>query len=502
MAETLVEGEIKDGRGGAREGAGRKRTKPEPTEKDVAGSGKLTPAQSGVEFFDLLKTFDDGEWKERIIMNLYRLAPITDRTKTGNFKYLQKYLKPIEVDDVMREFGSGGYRLLLTRFDPVTRNTALLRQHEFDIENQDFPPKVPFGEWMDDDRNKKWAWAKPALLAQQQNAYAANGVGGNMNTDPVAMFKSAVDAVGKLRPETNDKERTDMAKMVIEEIRANRDYERKSNDPGQMLAIVKLIVDSTKPQPVAAGMGDGLTALMMQQLKAAQDMQTMLLTKLLDSEKHKGPTTLETLKELKEAVGLFRGNGGGSREAETTGWDVVTELGKKALDVLGFGFQFYLSRMGMRPQNPQPRQPAGDVQVVDAQPILLSPEEQANMVKGISDQYGQMFDDITPMLVDHFHNFDGLDFREWFKGEYGMATYRGVRQMNKQTFIDVIELRKKIAPEPLAMKLRQLAPPEALDTFIDDFLSDRVQQDDDDEGDPEPDEVAEPPKAKAAPKEF
>lgn len=474
MAETVLETSEKDGRGGRREGSGRKKTRPDLTPEQIAAN-RISVEDAAMDFFDYIKTFPEEDWKEQLFMYLHRLGPLIDRTKQGGYKYIQKYMQPVGADDIMREFGSGEYRIYFNRYDPATRRTALLRQFQFDIDNQSYPPKVPYGEWMDDDRNKKWSWAKPALLAQQQNAYAANGVGGNMNADPVQMFKSAVEAVGKLRPETNEKERTDMAKLVIDEIRSNRDYERKSNDPAQMLAIVKLIVDSTKPQPVANGAGDGLMAMMLQQMKASDERFQLLLTKLLDGGQNKAPSTLETLKELKEAVGLFRGNSGGSREAETTGWDVATELGKKALDVLGFGFQFYLSRMGMTPtpNAPKPGQPVTDIQVVDAQPVPLNPEEQANMVKSISEQYGQMFDEITPMLVDHFHNLDGLEFREWFKSEYGMATYRGVRQMTKQTFIDVIELRKKTAPEAVALKLRQLQPAADLDTFIDDFLSDR-----------------------------
>lgn len=497
MAETVIETTEKDGRGGRREGSGRKKTRPDLTPEQIAAN-RISAEDAAMDFFDYIKTFPDEDWKERLFMYLHRLGPLIDRTKQGGYKYIQKYMQPVGADDIMREFGSGEYRIYFNRYDPATRRTALLRQFQFDIDNQSYPPKVPYGEWMDDDRNKKWAWAKPALLAQQQNAYAANGVGGNMNTDPVAMFKSAVEAVGKLRPETNEKERTDMAKLVIDEIRSNRDYERKSNDPSQMLAIVKLIVDSTKPQPVANGAGDGLMAMMLQQMKASDERFQLLLTKLLDGGSNKPPSVLEVLKEVKEASSLFRGNGGGSREAETTGWDVATELGKKALDVLGFGFQLYLSRMGMTPPL-KPPMPGVDIQLVDAQPSPLTPEEQAMAVKQISDQYGQMFDEITPHLVDHFHNFNGLEFREWFIDEYGKATYRGVRGMSKQTFIDVIELRKTIAPEAIAMKLRQLAPPAELDAFIDDFLSDRPIPEEDGD-DPEGNET--PPVAGKAPKEF
>lgn len=503
MADVAIETPVKGKHGGKRAGAGGPRTRPDATAEDIQTGGllKLSDEQLGMDFFEMIRTFEETEWREHLQMYLHRLAPITDRTKTGNFKYLQKYTAVTDPDDVMKEFGSGGYRLTLNRFNPVNRTSTRLREHVFDIENRNYPPVVPFGEWIDDERNKKWLWAKPALLAHQQQSYAANGVGMNGPAfDSVQMLNTIVDAVTKFRPDATKDETVALSKMVIDEIRSNRDYERKSNDPGQMMAIVKMVLDAAKPPPAPAG-GDGFMALMMQQLKAAQDTQTMLLTRLLDSGSHKGPSTLEVLKEIKEAAGMFRG--GGSREAETTGWDVARDLGTEALKVLGFVGQIYISRLtqpGQQPRPGQPPVPVTDIQVLETQPAQMTPEEQANMIKQISTAYGQMFDEITPHLVDHFHNFDGLEFREWFVEEYGKATYRGIRGMSKETFLGVIEVRKKEAPSAVAAKLGQLAPPEKLAQFIDDFLSDRPVPEEDEETNDDPAEDTLP--VRPAAKEF
>lgn len=107
----------------------------------------------------------------------------------------------------------------------------------------------------------------------------------------------------------------------------------------------------------------------------------------------------------------------------------------------------------------------------------MTDETKARMVKNISDQYAMLFDELTPYLVDNFHNFDGLDFREWFRAEYGNNMYRGMRSFARETIIAVIELRKKEAPEPIRIKLAELQPPEKLETFIEEFLSDTPIED-------------------------
>ena len=38
-------------------------------------------------------------------------------------------------------------------------------RYEFEINNPQYPPKIPPGEWVDDVRNNKWAWAKPLIAA-------------------------------------------------------------------------------------------------------------------------------------------------------------------------------------------------------------------------------------------------------------------------------------------------------------------------------------------------
>lgn len=469
MAETeTVAVETERTHGGARLGSGRKRTRTDEVNPETAAAAAAV--DTAEEFFAYLKTFPADAWREELLLYLFRTGPLTDSRRTGNFKYIQKYSKPVDQEDIMRDFGSGGYRLYFNRYDPATRKTNLLREHNFDIQNIDFPPKVPAGEWIDDERNKEWAWAKPALLAQQNNAYAMNGMGGGMNVDPAAMFQAAVDAVGKLRPEANDDEKNSMAEKVIDLMQRNMDQTRAASDPTQMLSIVDKILTAVKP----AGGESSTTTLLLTKM---MEQNTTLLTKMLDQPKK---SMIEELKDLKGISDeLFGRRRNGPELPGKNAWDIAESLGTKVLDVASSIGQMYVMRMmGAQPNPAAP--PLTSTAVVSAEPMPpMSEEDKTRMIKTISDQYGVFFDEVTPHLVDHFHNFDGVDFREWFCEEYGKNFYRTLRAYDPRTVIDVIELRKKVAPdEKIRAKLAELQPPEKLTQFIQEFLSDEPLEDD------------------------
>lgn len=92
------------------------------------------------------------------VLYLYRLSPITDQTVAGKAVHITKYAEPIDENRIMHDFGSGGYRILANRRTETGAWSTAWRA-EFDILNMDFPPKVPKGAWMADERNKRWAWA-------------------------------------------------------------------------------------------------------------------------------------------------------------------------------------------------------------------------------------------------------------------------------------------------------------------------------------------------------
>ena len=252
MAETAVETggttpqqPPRDGRGGARPGAGRpegsKKQKPDP-----AAAAALGPKEND-DFFAVLRSFPETDWHERKFMYLYRTAPIIDRKATGQDLNLMKYMKPIDAHDVMLEFGSGGYKIIFVEYDPGTQKTTVLRTHYFKLFNQDYPPRIPYGEWLDDERNKDWLWAKPKLLAAQTAATTPppQPAAGN----EVGLLNAVVAAVDKLRPQDSTKEKESLTSQVMKMMGDSHKeaLAAAKNGPTETLALVNAIVGAIKP---------------------------------------------------------------------------------------------------------------------------------------------------------------------------------------------------------------------------------------------------------------
>ena len=144
---------------------------------------RLAAAQNGQgknggewRFFEGQKRIQSEDWGTRANVYLYRLEPITDRLKGGNSTvFVMKYDEPVDQDKILVDHGSGKYRAILTFRKPGENTGDQVDSAIFEMLNPNFPPKVPPGEWVNDSRNKKWAWAAPMLpktAAQQQQEQA------------------------------------------------------------------------------------------------------------------------------------------------------------------------------------------------------------------------------------------------------------------------------------------------------------------------------------------
>jgi hypothetical protein len=485
----------------------------EPTKRPVgrprndgrpAGSAKETrppaPNEDGGEytdFFSDLKLFPKSDWDEQLMMYLYRTHPLIDLGIKGKGEWkIEKFCRPVDAQEILERHGSGGYKVLLCRWDPVTRRTTLLRTHYFTMLNMTYPPKVPFGSWLDREDNKDWLWAKPALEKQIGNGTAPPG-----QTSDAALFQAAVNAVKDLRPEVNKEDQTTLTKLVI-------DTMKEANNPATTLSLVNTVVSAI------AGKGDGaangIMTLVTSQLNALQTelaaeraFNRELLTKLTTpaaapaaGEKKSLKSEVLELADTMSALGFQKGGG--------TDWaEAGVEIGKeilKSLTVLGTAI---ITKQPAKPgqaqqqQRPAPvidahAQIAAPPAAAAAEPQQQTPEEAMSTIQQLSNQFGGLFDQCAPFLVDQFvKGFSGMEFREWFKESYGAVGYNAMRGMDPRTIFDVIELRKTQGPEHVQQLLQQLQPPDELLTFITQFLSDEPVDDDE-----EPDEAPAPAAAK------
>jgi hypothetical protein len=156
MAEAAV---LEPTKGPAR-GKKRPNQKTKPASRPRAGA-KPDQIPRTVTFFARVAQIDKEDWGSRASMSLYRLEPIIDRLRGSEKKHIAKYEEPIDENRIKLDYGSGRYRLYLNFKMPGAHEGKELDAIEFDILDMNYPPKVPYGEWVDDQRNRKWAWAKP-----------------------------------------------------------------------------------------------------------------------------------------------------------------------------------------------------------------------------------------------------------------------------------------------------------------------------------------------------
>lgn len=506
MAQTTAERENsteKRGRGRPRRANGRAvepdepitHTDDEPAETDpaaeAAAAEEAARDTSNDDVFAHMRSFPKEAWDERILAYLYRVGPITDRTRDGGYKYLMKFSKPFDSDEIMRAGygGSGAYRVDLCSFDPITRKTTRLRQAYFQIFNYDYPPCVPPGQWMDDERNKEWEWAKPMVLARYNAKVNMNGMQGMGLEGAADLIKTVVELVDKRVPQASEDEKNRLVDRVFTELDRSRDM--AASKPGEMMNVVNAIVGALTKQSGGAGDPVLLTMLnnMQAQLTAEREANRDLLKQLIER-----PDPGARLVETIELLDTIRGKrGGASRENSGSEWvGLARELGGKVLDVAGGVFQFILARNF--PGMAQPAHPGqtpgapGAHAAAEPQPAQLSQDQREQMISAINTQLGPLFDHVTPFLVDTFSkNLTGMDFREWFIDTHGTHTYSSaIRQMDPETIFQVIRRRAgdETVEQEIRAKLRQLVPDEKLRAFIADFMSDKpVPGEEDFEGD-------------------
>ncbi len=119
---------------------------------------KIKPSKS-LTFFERVQSIPRSDWADRAKVKVYRLAPIINRLVSTDNKYITIYREPITEEKIKIDHGSGKYRLYLN-YKPAGRTEQELDSTEIDILDPKYPPNVPPGEWIDDDKNKQWAWAR------------------------------------------------------------------------------------------------------------------------------------------------------------------------------------------------------------------------------------------------------------------------------------------------------------------------------------------------------
>ena len=452
-----------------------------------AGTPPLAQSADPEDFFLMLPSITADEWQFRMLY-LYRLYPITDRRGAGQPVYLNKFSEVVDRDRVMRDYGSGIYKLELLQTIPNERGKKIA-VCMFQILNQDYPPKVPAGEWVNDPRNADWEWCRPKL-----------GPG-------------SLNAAGSASPD-------DIANAVYAKVHQNE--QPKKDDTPAILAVLANVLDPKRQTDMIATFAtlmkpkeDGMSAILLPLILKMLDKPAgpdPIVTMLMEDrramreemnrlrEQQTAPKdTLDSLLENKEKFEALRGLfGKGSGSAAPEGWAGIAD---KAIDKLAgpvgqiglIAAQRYMMQQPAAPQQaalPRPAIQPTAVQVTP-QPVGAQPEQppaapvvdqQSVLVAKYQGVIAQAF----PFLLDHFKDRDGYEFRDWFISpmRFGNSTWF---QMRQEIGVDgFVNFLATLPPEIQA----QLSPPEKFKTFMTEFFSD----DDPEEGeDEDEDEFSKPP---------
>lgn len=416
-------------------------------------------------FWATLRGYTPAEW-EYLMLRLYRLAPITDRLAGGgSTKFISKYNEPVDEQQIKLEHGSGRYRLMLNKYNPANQKDFPIARVEFDVEDMKYPPNVPPGEWVDDPRNKRWAWAKPKDPNAPQPAPVT---GEGMNVPQ--LFGMVRDMIKELRPELPVDRQQDTTRAVVEAMKTSHaeafemfKQQNAAADPGKLLDMVKGILalqnTSQKQGP------DPMMTFMLDELKALRQQNTELMTRMLDKQTGNGGSfkdQISTFRDIKELFGESSGGGGGSWK------DMIIPVVQQAMGPLTTIAAAFLNR----PQavNPAQRTFATSIAPEPPQPpqqytgAVMPPPQTPAMDPQVQEELQQTLFRIAPAMMMRLQSgATGLDLADWLIDGEGIRPWQLIKNVGRENLVATI----KQFPQAWAM----IQPMEArFLIFLDEFL--------------------------------
>lgn len=448
-------------------------TQPEaPPEPAAKPKGRGDPTGKQMNFFDRVGSIPYGDWGTRAKIKIYRLDPIIDRTRGSEYKFVQIYHAAVDEDKIKNDHGSGRYRLYLNVKNAGERNEKELDSIEIDILDPKFPPNIPAGEWVDDPRNKKWAWARPAgapggppVEAPPTPAVAAAAAANQ--------FIEGVKIAGEIR------------KQVRDENPAPAPAQSESTSLAGTLQLVTTIMGMKAENPMNEVYRDEMRALRDELKEERAENRRLMERRNAEPEKKFG--LREAIGELKEVLPTVKDllpQVSETVRAGRTNWiDVAQSIAPGVIDWAGKIAYAFAARnpapmMGQQP-NSQPHQqaiaaPNGNGQPAAPQP----PQEVPAFVKVLS----------QPTALNSFQRYfagyksdsgqTGGDFANWIFDAEGIEPLKSARAMGTS---HILALLKQSAFWPV------FASDEAkLVQFIDDALAwqppaDEPEEDDEEE---------------------
>ncbi len=465
--------------GGARPGAGHPVTNGNsqkvPSEPAPLGDGS---------FWEWMDNLPREAWSQNLIAYVWRCGPLID---TGNGKptSIAKLAQAFDVNFILENYGSGLYRFDVCETPPAPsqKGKCLRRAYEMVLDMR-YPPKIPMGTWIDDTRNSSWAWCKPDLEAEAASRSA--------QPQQQNSLIDALDVVAKMKEITGGNADPGMAAVVLQLLQNSQEALRDYQDPAKQVATIKSLMDMAGGgQKQDSGLALMIEMMREQNRELRADIRAMREQQTGDPLK----TSLDTLKSVAETLqGLGMNlNPGTSRrghdnEIASTIGDVLTKVidkGSEVLPVIVEGYKYGKDRdlqMAMHGQQQQqnkpwaydPSKPQAVAPVAAAPtPTAPAPSNQPMTPVTLFSKYGALIQSVGQILVDHFQNLSGGEFREWLIERKGLDLWNTFRA-------DVTPelLTEAVTSHPQLKAI--FTPPERALEFFQDMLD---EDDEDGQGD-------------------
>ena len=444
------------------------------TAAEPANRGGRWPRRFGDADHTILDRLMALESWEGIWAYVYRIQPMTNRLVGGNRKvHVRRWDTPFDAQALMEEAGSGVYQIQVTRLDPKTGKRPMFDSGEIRIVNQNHPPLIPIGEWLDDPKNKEWWWAKEAILKKEA-----------LRHPPPAAAPPPPDPLVEVLRDQITAQRSEMAELR-KEIRESA----TKKDPTEQTLISIIVpfipaivakMTATPPPPPP----NPVEALAMRLLEKQMEAKTDAAPKDPQAELER---QFELQRKMEEHFGSSRNGSARSRKSGTQ--EFITDLVREASPVFAPLMQVIAAGILQKQREAaaaQGQQPAQQAQPGQQPPPMLvqvaAPAETAQ--PGASPATGPQLvkkptlEAIAAAVLDHLQTGKvGLDLGDWYIEEFGKQEFNELRLQGKRKLMEDLYS----VPAFTAASVEQ----GEVDMLLTEFLTWEPDDEDDDDDDDE-----------------
>lgn len=389
---------------------------------------KFSAIPAGIDFWDWLSQFSATDWN-CLIGYLWRTAPLVNSRAAARTTHIKKYANAFDMERIALEEGSGGYRIDLVYCDPASAKQNRIAQHYFEIMNMNYPPKVPYGDWLLDPANDMWKWCEPMLKAKQAEiaseaaAQTAHANAAAPPQDANSLFNTVLSGIRTLRGDSQENQ--GLAATVLEMVQANQQKMMELSDPVKQLGTLKELLKAITPPEDKSG--NVIIEILRDELRSTREELKDMRKEATKAANSQAPSksiieeildNAPKIRELAKMLGFTPGAGNG------TDWGAVAvqAIDKLAdnvpLIVEGFrnrGSAPGAGGVGGWPTSISPRgtgtakQPAAETKTETPQTDATAdsaeselPAEEKKRLQAILNKYGQTINAIAPFLIDQY----------------------------------------------------------------------------------------------------